>query len=353
MKPSKILLLICSVVITSCAYDLDDNLLSENPNMDTVEIIAADSDLFDNLVGITNDEDRPDQSITCINFIYPLTLFAFDENDEYLYTSGIDDDDQFSSFLETIDENYSISISFPITSTLDSGETFEINTKAELKEAIDSCLSIEMVGECQTIIRECIWKVGYSFIDDNSYLGSLIQENDGFTTLNHEGELYTGSWTPFTIENELHINLNIIDTTAVGNYFNFDWKVEYLDANSLKLKHFDRELILNQRCDPEFADCGNFNFEACETELNSGISEFILNDYTACIFDTLEFDNTNNNYDISYHETEADALLMTNPIVSEEPYSNIENDQIIYVRINDSDTDTQYYVLITLSSVNC
>ncbi|WP_298754928.1 hypothetical protein [uncultured Psychroserpens sp.] len=353
MNLTKFLLFILCVSITSCAYDADDNLVGLDPNFNTVDIISSDSDLFDHLKYITNDEDRPDESIVCIDFIYPLTLFVFDDTNQYLSSSLIINDQEFSDFLETIDDTYSISMSFPITSMLVSGEEFIIQNKEELKETIDSCLSEELVFECGELIRHCVWKIGYSFEDDNSYLGGIFQEADGFTTLNVGDMLLNGSWSPFTIENELHININLNDTTAVGDYFNFDWKVEYIDENSLKLTHLERELILNQRCDPDFADCGNFIFEACETELDSGIAEFILDDYTFCILDTLEFDNSNDTYEISFHETEEDALTNLNPILSEDLYISSEPNQTIYVRINDIENDIHYYVMIALITINC
>jgi hypothetical protein len=352
MKNLKSLSLFLLILITSCSSDIDDNL-GIKPIFGSQSAIPADSDLFENLKDIATDDDRPDKSIVCIDFIYPITLFVFDENEEFLYTSTLSDDDEFSAFLEPIESSYSISISFPITSILDSGEELIIENKEELKESIDTCLNIERVGECETILRECLWKVGYSFEGDNTYLGNIMQESDGFLTLNTEENIVVGSWTPLVIENELHININVVDTTAIGDYFNFDWKAEYIDANSLKLTFEDRELILNQRCDPDFTICGNFDFEACETEPESGIAEFILDDYTFCIFDTLELDLDDEGFTISYHETEEDALAITNSIISEDIYTSIENNQTLYVRIYDLDNDIEYFVQIQLNAIIC
>ncbi|OUS03468.1 hypothetical protein A9Q86_00720 [Flavobacteriales bacterium 33_180_T64] len=349
MNISKFRFLLLLIFATSCAYDLDDNL-DIDPNVRIQDIISADSDLFNNLKEISNTDEQPNNSIVCIDFIYPLTLFTFDENNTYVSTTTIVNDQQFSSFLEAIDISHAISMSFPITSTLESGEYFIINNKEELKEAIDSCLSEELVYECGELIQNCVWKVGYSYNDDNLYLGSIFQESDGLTTLNIDNSILNGSWSPFIIENELHININLNDTTELGEYFNLDWKVEYLDENTLLLTNLERALILNQRCDPDFADCGNFIFEACETNLDSGISEFILEDYVPCIFDTLELDDE---FEIYFYETEADATTLTNPILPNEPYENIENNQIIYIIIDDIENDMQYYVLITLSAISC
>jgi len=352
MNLSKLFSLLLLIFITSCSSDLDDNLTAF-PVFGTQEAIAVDSDLFDYLQDITTDEERPDESIACINFIYPITLFVFDENNEYLYASTLNNDDEFSGFLNPIDETHSISISFPITTILDSGEELIIENKEELKTSIDNCLDIEIVRECEGLLRACVFKLGYSFVDDNPCLGDFMQESDGFLVLNTADGIAVGSWTPFIIEHELHININVIDDTALGDYFNFDWKVRYIDANSLKLRYEDQEIILNQRCDTDFTTCGNFDFEVCETELETGIAEFILEDYTYCIFDTLEFDNENENYEISYYETEEDAIAMENPIVSDETYANTEISQTIYVRINDIENNLQYYALITISAISC
>ena len=348
------------ILLTSCSYDQDDNA-SATVDIGTVEVIRSDSDLYDNIKDITNDEDRPDESIACINFIYPLTLFIFDNTDAYVSTNFIIDDEQFSSILEGLGTDYSISISFPITGTLESGEEIIIDTTEELKAAIDNCLNEEELQECNTFIQNCPLKIGYSYNYENPYLGGYFYEDNGFTSLNVDGELLFGSWSPLIIGNELHINISLIDDTEIGEFFNFDWKVTYLDENTLQLTNTDRELILNRRCDTDFNACGNFTFEECELEDVEGVSEFILDDYTECIFDTLELDDE---FPILFYETEADAQQETNPIVSSEVYLNLEENQTIYVRINelpevDEDEETteedleSYFVMITLSSITC
>ncbi len=346
--------------LTSCSYDEDDKL-SSVVDINTVEVIRSDSDLFDNIKDITNDEDRPEESIACVDFIYPLTLFVFDDSDVYVSTNFIIDDEQFGTFLGGLASDYSISISFPIIGTLESGEELIINTNEELKIAIDNCLNEEEILECNAFIQSCALKIGYSYTYENPYLGGYFYENNGFTSLSLEGDLFYGSWSPLIIENDLYINISLNEDNEVSEFFNFNWKVTYLDENSLQLTNDDRELILNRRCDDNLTDCGNFIFEECELITNEAISEFILEDYSACIYDTLELDDE---FPISFYETEADAQQETNAILSSEVYNNIEVNQIVYVRINeipevDDNGETieedieSYFVTITLSSVNC
>lgn len=360
MNNFKFQLFVLLTLLTSCYSDQDD-ILSSNLNISTVEVIRTDSDLYDNIRDITNDEDRPDQSIACVDFIYPLTLFIFDDTDAYLSTNYITDDEQFSALLTNLNLEYSISISFPITGNLESGEELIIDTTEELKAAIDNCIDEEELLECNTLIQSCAWKIGYSYNYENPYLGSYFYENDGFTSLSIGEELLSGSWSPLIIENELHININLIDDTEIGEFFNFDWKVTFIDENSLLLTNENRELIINQRCDTNFTDCGSFIFEACEIIEDEGISEFILDDYIECIFDTLELDDE---FPISFYETEDDAQEETNAILSSEVYLNSEENQIIHVRINElPEVDDNgeiieeeigfHIVMITLSSISC
>lgn len=360
MNVHKFLLFTLLLLVMSCAYDLDDNL-SSDLDISTVEAIRSDSDLFDYIKDITNNEDRPDESIACIDFIYPLTLYVFDDTDVYVSTHFITNDAQFSTLLDDLDLEYSISISFPITSILESGEELIINTAEELKEAIDNCIDEEELLECNTLIQNCAWKIGYSYNDENPYLGGYFIESNGATSFILEEDILFGSWSPLIIENELHINISLIDDTEIGEFLNFNWKVTFIDENSLLLTNEDRELVLNQRCDTDFTDCGNFIFEACEIVEDERISEFILDDYRECIFDTLELDDE---FPMSFYETEEDAEMETNSIITGDVYLNSEENQIIYVRINEIpevddngetiEEDLEFYsITITLSSISC
>jgi hypothetical protein len=73
-----------------------------------------------------------EESIECIDFNYSFPLFVFDENMEYLDVILITEDAQFSEFLLNLRENYSISLSYPISGTLSNEDLVEINNNEEL-----------------------------------------------------------------------------------------------------------------------------------------------------------------------------------------------------------------------------
>ncbi|WP_282041164.1 hypothetical protein [Winogradskyella flava] len=357
MKKTTLYYLFLILISFSCSNDTDD-IINQSFNNETGiiqlspdEEISKGSQLFENLLQITTSEERLDHNITCINFNYPLSIFVFDESDEFTSLNAVLDDEEFSALLESLDSNFSISVSFPITSTLESGEVFTINTKEELKESIDSCLRFERIGDCYQILENCKLKVGYGFTNENPYLGGIFEESNGFTTFNFEDVNSIGSWTVFLIEDDLHININLVsENTEITDYFNYDWQVTYIDENSLKLSNEDRDLVLNQRCDQDFDLCSSFYFEVCENESNTAVSDFILNDYVFCILDTLELDEDSS---ISFHETQEDAESDENPIAGDQVYNNTENDQSIFVKIRDEENLSDYVVEIILISIGC
>lgn len=357
MKNYKLFFLAIILLISACSKDEDDqinqnfNNVNEKIKVSPLDEISQDSELFKNLLQITKDEQRPDLNITCIDFIYPLSIFVFDENDEFSSLNAVLDDEEFSELLESLQVNFSISVSFPIVATLESGENFTINTVEELKESIDNCLDEEIIRECNGFLEDCLLKIGFSFEYENTYLGGIFEESNGFTSFDFEDESYIGSWTALLIEDELYININLVEAdTEITEFFNHNWLVEYIDENSLKLANADRELILNKRCDLDFDLCTNFFYEVCENEIGIGVSDFILNDYKFCILDTLELNETSV---ISFHETFEDAENNLNAIASDQVYNNYENNQSIFVKIIDQDNMASYIVEIILVSVSC
>lgn len=314
--------------------------------------IQVNSELYNDLGQIIESTNSPNhEELVCIDFIYPTTLHVFDENLVLINSVLIQNDQQFSDFLASLEETQSISISYPITTVLTSGVTFSINNNEELKEVIDQCKKDLDIIYCQNLIKRCLWKIGYTENADNSYLGGVFVEETGATLFTFNNDTYFGSWTVFYINDELHININLNTKTEIGDYFNFDWKVEYLDENSIKLTNQDRILRLDQFCDTNNSDCDNFNFTECELANNPKVAEFILDDYNDCIYKILRKESSKNK--IIYFETFNDASNSTNPITSSEVYLNTSNNQTIYVRIENIESGNYVIIEITIEAKTC
>ena len=139
--------------------DVDDLFTATN----TADLIAEDSELFELLERATSDDDASElKPITCIRFIYSFTVVIYLENYELERSQIVNNDAEFSALLGEVGEGQFVGVSFPITSQLEDGSTFEVNNKDELKAAIDACVIQEqegIIGECEGLLQSCVWEV--------------------------------------------------------------------------------------------------------------------------------------------------------------------------------------------------
>ncbi|AUC75259.1 hypothetical protein [Olleya sp. Bg11-27] len=317
------------------------------------DTIAVHSELYNNLARIT---DNPEEElpVTCVDFNYPITMYTFDTELQLLATTLIQNDALFLTYLNNLEDDYSISISYPITTQLEDGTTFSINNNQELKENIEACIEeVEAIEaqNCLFLINNCVWKVGYTRNIDNTYLGAVFNEDNGSTAFTHDDQLLFGSWTTVFIEGELHLNISLNNSGIVGDYFNYDWKVDYLDSNSIQLTHEDQSFVIHQYCDNDYALCTNFAFEKCELEDTPGVAEFTFDNYTFCITNILQIDSATTN--LIYFETEEDAVNNTNAIASDQVYLNISQFQNVYIRVENLMDDTSYTISILIIAQPC
>lgn len=320
------------------------------------DIIEVDSELY-NLLDRVADIENTENELTCIEFLYPVALYVFNEDVQLLNSQQITTDQEFSDFLGSLDPNYSISISYPIATTLNDGSVFTINTNEELKDVIDNCIEEleeeEEIYDCEQLIRNCVWKVGYIHNTDNTYLGAVFNEADGATSLIYDNSVYFGSWNALFIEGELHINISLNTQSEVGTDMNFDWKVQYLNGSSIKLTNGDKTMVLHQYCDTDYALCSTFDFEACEMESVPGYAEITTEDYTYCIKNILRIDEEET-FTIGYFETYEDANTQLNEIPQDQPYVNsTPNVQYLYVRITNTEDNSFFIIQLTITIVNC
>ncbi len=345
-KLSRLSVLVLLIFFQSCYNEpIGSSISAENT-------IKVNSELYNDIDRIIENENTSNEGeLVCIDFIYTLTLYVFDEDLNLLNSSFIQSDQQFSDFLGSLEATNSISISYPITTTLNNGSTYSISNNQELKEVIDQCKKDDDIADCENLIRNCVWIVGNNENGDNTYLDSIFKEENGSTLLTIDSDLYFGSWSVFFIDDELHININITDNDEIKEYFNYDWKVDYIDENSLKLTNENRILILDQYCDTDNAECNNFNFSECELVDNPNVAEFILDDYNDCLYTLLQVESANTN--IIYFETLNDANNNENPITSNQVYLNTSSNQIIQVRIENIEEETYFIIEIVLEAETC
>lgn len=293
-------------------------------NISNANAIAVNSDLYNQFEDIAIGED-----ITCIDFIYDFTLYIFDENLEFVDAVVMHNDEEFSTLLGSLIEGHSISVSYPITSMLENGEIFEVSNNDELKAAIDACFKEEQLGNCQNVIIQednCSWTVVASIGSDNFYEGAIFQVNeDGTVGFYHETEAYFGTWIVSYIEEELHLNINLIDENDVGNYWNFDWKILDFTDQQFSINNDINQINLIRNCEIACEDV----FTVCEDVVNTGVGTFQLKNYIQCI---ATGDDMFTAVHVTFFETETDAQNNTNEIPPA-TYTNNANPQTLFARV--------------------
>lgn len=249
MKDLKKILKISFIIIllgASSCTDLDDN----EPVDLTKETIKKDSELFGLLEAVVNRGDDPIENTVCIDFIYPFKVFTYDTN---LMQQGeiiLYGDDQFSDFLAQLPDDQSISISYPLETTLPDGTIFSVNNNAELKIAIDSCSREDIIGYCNGLFGTpqgtCVWEVPYIEGINNDFAGSVFTADaTGTITLYHHNITYNGTWVFLFLNSELYLNINLSGTSSTVQNWNYNFKVISFTGETMGLQTpiFSRTLV--------------------------------------------------------------------------------------------------------------
>jgi len=348
------ILFISIITFTSCENeDFDDNIRVENP----ANLIAQNTDLYGFIDGIVNDDPFLEEAI-CIDFVYPFTVSIYDELGTQISSFVVGGDNSFSAALARIEEGQLLGMSFPISATLEDGSTFEVNDKEELKASLDACIdSYEetIIGSGESLFLQCVWEVQIpDGAEPNTYVNAVFDVSGvGEVDFFYRGIEYDGNWIMYFIENELHLNINLNDTTQVGTDWNFDWKLELVDNGVMRIFETasEQEFLLMKECD-EANYCKTLEFESCELTSMPGTAEFILEEYIPCI-EIIAAPQEETTFVYSFFNDPTDAQTNENSINPSLPYTNTTNPEVLFVRIEDPAFNTYEVVEISLVAKEC
>ena len=247
-KTYRIVLAFLAIVMMQGCTDLDDTL-----KLVTAEdVIVKDSDLYQTLQKITTAAEDPLQEITCIDFIYPITLQIYNTDLQVIGVVTIGGDEDFSTFLGDLAADQAISISYPIATTLEDGTEFSVTNNTELKIAIDNCSREDIIAYASSLFGEnpvCVWTVPYFKDAENKYAGGVFNSNeDGTLTFSFEGETYNGTWIFLYVGDEFHMNINLEGDSEVATDWNIDRPVQF-DGDKIIITNTPTDFVLQQKCE--------------------------------------------------------------------------------------------------------
>lgn len=249
MKKIKLLVsLLILFGISGCGDDWDDN---ESVSL-ARNIITKDSELFQLIESVASEGNTPLEHVACIDFIYPISVLVYDSNLNQIGIQSLVGDAQFSAFLAQLPNNHSISISYPISTTLADGTVFTVNNNQELKLAIDSCSKEDIISYCSGLFGDstvCVWKITYTEGENNKYVDGFFEANgDGSLTFRYDGTSYVGTWVFLFVDDKLHMNIHLGGTSQVAQDWNFDREIEFTDAE-IRIIHGQKDIILKKFCE--------------------------------------------------------------------------------------------------------
>lgn len=225
-----------------CGCEFQDNP-HEVVNLETGEfgkLIKKDSELYTTLENTTSEKTlEEEETPPCVEFIYPLTLKVYDSNMNPIGVKYVMNDTQFSKILENLSTDQSLSISYPISTTLADNTVYSVNSNSELNIALKNCTREDIIEYCNGIISppldrplDYYWRVTYSQTNENNYLSSrFLINSDGTLVFYFNNQEYNGTWFFLFVDDKLHLNIKLDGESELAEYWSIDGEVEMEGIN--------------------------------------------------------------------------------------------------------------------------
>ena len=233
-KISFYILLCVGFVLTSCSEE-------ELPLEDNGEVVAVDSQLTNLMVRTSSENNAPD-SIDCIDFVYPISFFIYDANNQQTGTQTVNSDVELFLFLSGLTPGSTVAIDFPISVILQDGSIVEVNSNTELATLISNCASgggNQVPSNLEDILTTGSWFVTYFFDDveeTSNYAGYEFNFNTDNTALANNGtNNVNGTWS-LTGSSTPDLNL-FFGTTNPFDELDEDWDIIEATNDIIRLKH--------------------------------------------------------------------------------------------------------------------
>ncbi len=245
-KKFYLLMLILISIFTNSCTDIDDKLA---PITGTGEIIKKDSELFDLISRVTTDSDEPMKHLPCIDFVYPIALYVYNADLEVVDLVSPANDVAFSDLLESLPQSYSISITYPITTTLDDGTIVSVNNNAELKQALDNCKKHIMLEYLEGEFVRCVWSVEYTENGSNDYVGGIFHPVvNGIIQFEYDDVFHNGTWALLFVNDELQLNIFLEGDSDAAQDMSLSYPVTY-EANTYRVHTPEGDITLQMMCE--------------------------------------------------------------------------------------------------------
>ncbi|WP_179354601.1 hypothetical protein [Winogradskyella vidalii] len=342
--------------------DLETWLSEQNTNTNVIDfefpitIIFSDYSEFtienqEELQGFVDScEVNATDSITCVDFSYPLSFSVFNTGFNLIETLVINNDESLFSFFNSLENNQItliVSLNFPVSLQYTNGEVIEINTNEELTEAIQAAEENCAIGNYDCVedeilinLMSCPWRFtdGSDNFENYSLLFNAdneLQISEGLAT-----SAIGGNWSLST--SEAGVTLAISELTAFEDSLEGEWIVTECEEGSISLQLGDEHLVLTKECNDvtPFSCFSNYEITECTLVNNSPVFNLSAN--------TIGLVDCNAVFTATFHSSLIDAETDVNPIENTKAYEALTAQ--VYLRIEDENGFYEIYSITLITS---
>ncbi len=215
-------------------------------------------------------EGGDDDDIECIDFVYPITLFSFDVNQQQTGRVTVNSDRELRLFFKELDDDDFVSIEYPITLKRFDGTEIRVSSNAELAAALeaaeDACDEDDDddyndddfdEDRLENLLTECPWvvlSVERNAIDQTAQYEAYLMtftEDGKVRVRDRQGNVVIGDWD--LDSDDGYVELDLEFDTLVD--FSLEWKVYEIEEGKIKLFSGDGDrIVMKLNCEAGTAD---------------------------------------------------------------------------------------------------
>ncbi len=236
-----------------------------------------------------------DVEIGCLDFVYPISFFTYNADQQQTGTVTVNDDLELFGFLQNLGPNDFISLDFPISVTLEDGATMQVGSNQELQTLIADCVANTNddpidISQFEEDLTSGLWYVQYFFDDydeTDNYAGyEFTFALDGTAQTVKASIVTAGTWA---LVDNFKFDI-FFGTNAPLDELDEDWEILEASADIIKLKH-----ISGSDGSTDYLTFGrNPNTGGNNTELNIFIENLITGSWFVNLLEENGTDHTAN-----------------------------------------------------------
>ncbi len=336
---------------------LIEQIFNQFPNdTDTLEIsFPITLELFDFTQVTVNNQIELDAlaatcssnntEIGCLDFVYPITFFTYNADQQQTGNITINNDLGLFGFLQGLGPNDYISLDFPISVILADGSTSEVNSNQQLQTLILDCVAntdtdpID-ISQFEEDLTTGVWYVEYFFDDydeTDNYAGyEFTFAVDGTAQAIKSGNTVAGIWA---LVDDFKLDL-FFGTNAPLDELDEDWEILEATSEIIKLKH-----ISGSDGSTDYVTFGrNPNTGGNNTELNLFIENLSTGSWFVNVLEANGADHTANfdGYEFSFLRNGSAVAVGSNNSINGFWTAQIDNGNLDFILNFETTTNSDF-----------